>query len=388
MDQTSAPAAGADAARDEGISSVAAAVAEMDRREQARAAARKAEKAKASAESADPDDDDDGEADGRRPPKRPGEKEEGDEAKPKKAKARDDDDDAEDRDDDTEDDDADDADDRSDEDERDEDEADERDDDAPKKDKDEPPPKLKLRFQGREVEASPEHVQEYIDHTERAAQEVRTQQEQIHQVRQQLAQQVQFAQQQASALAALAQHVMGAEPSLELAQADPQAYLVQQGLYRQRQQVLQQLLQHAQSAAGQAHDQAQQTTQQRKAAGQQALLKAMPELADPQKLAAFSGRALKVAQEYGFGTQDLDTMLHPGFYVMLRDLGRLRDMDAGREGIKKKLAGAPPLKTPEQRASASPRDAQGLRAKDAKRAFMKSDRSMRAVREYLDRTSR
>lgn len=186
----------------------------------------------------------------------------------------------------------------------------------------------------------------------------------------------------------MSHHLLGTEPALELAQSDPQTYLVQKGLFQQRQQVFQQLLQHAQSAAGQAHDQEQQNTQQRKAAGQQALLKAMPELADPQKLAAFSGRAMKVAQDYGYAPRDLDSMLHPGFYVMLRDLGRLRDMEAGREGIKKKLAGAPPLKTPEQRASASPRDAKGLRAKDAKRAFMKSDRSMRSVREYLDRTSR
>ena len=85
--------------------------------------------------------------------------------------------------------------------------------------------------------------------------------------------------------------------------------------------------------------------------------------------------------------QDLSGAFDHRSYLMLRDLGRLADMEAERGRVREKLKGAPPLKTPEQRASSAQRGPDG-KHKDAKRAFMKSGRTMRDVRAFLAATER
>ena len=370
MSESTAPAAGADdgAARDEGLSSVSDAVRELERRDRERAAARKAA---ASEQRADDDDADDDDADDDTPDRRKvAQEDDEDDREPKKRETRADDD-------------ADDDDAADDDDDADDDDAADDDEPAPKPKRAEPeqPARVKLQIDGREIEATPAEVSEYV-------REATTQRQQLEQQRQQIAQQAQALQQQGQALAHVAQQLLGQEPDLTLAQTDPGAYIAQQAQYRQRMALLQALQGHTSQAAQTAQAQQQQAFAATVERERQALLKAMPGLADPAKLAAFSGRIATVAQRYGLSPQELQTAYDHRSYLMLHDLCRLADMEAERASVRKKLKGAPPLQQPEPRASTGQRNTADLRAKDAKNAFLKSGRSMRDVRDYLARTER
>lgn len=369
MSESQAPAAGADdgAARDEGLSSVSDAVRELERRDRERAAARKA----AADQQADADDDDDEPQDRRKVAN----EDEDEDREPKKREKRAADDDSDD------DGEAGDGDDESGDD-GDDGEDDAEDEPKPKpKPEPEQPARVKLQIDGREIEATPAEVSEYV-------REATAQRQQLEQQRQQIAQQAQALQQQGQALAQVAQQLLGQEPDLTLAQTDPGAYIAQQAQYRQRMALLQTLQGHTSQAAQHAQAQQQQAFAATVERERQALLKAMPELADPAKLSAFSGRIAKVAQRYGLSPQELQTAYDHRSYLMLHDLCRLADMEAERASVRKKLKGAPPLQQPEQRASTGQRNTADLRAKDAKSAFLKSGRSMRDVRDYLARTER
>lgn len=379
MDETQAPAAGSEsAARDEGISNVAAAVAEMERREQERAAAKKSEKAAEKAAADDEEDDDSG----RPPAKRVDDADDEEDAKPKKkAKAvseGDDADDGEESDDDQEEDAEDDAEPKKRA--RDDDGEDDQDDAEPEK-KPAPPAKVKFNLDGKDIEATPDEVSSYV---KEAAQE----RQQMAQARQHIQQQAQQLAEQGRLLAQIAQQMIGQEPDIHLAQNDPGAYIAQQALYRQRMQVLQQLQGHTQSASQTAQAQQQQAFDSFVQRERQALLKAVPELADPANLAAFNGRIQKVAQKYGLTADELAKSFDHRSFLMLRDLSRLQDMEAERAKARDKLKGAPPLKAPEQRASNGQRMTSDLTNRKAKDAFLKSPKSMRDVRAYLSRTER
>jgi hypothetical protein len=383
MDDTLTPAAGADsAARDEGFANVSDAVAELERREKARAAAKRAERQASDADEGSDDDADE------REDKRHAERE-----ADRKAKARADDgegdegdDDAAEGDDDAEADDDEDDKPRK----RRADSGDEEDDDAEdaedarQRQREHPAPKIRLNLDGREVEATPDEVQTYV----RQAAEER---QQVAQMRQHIVQEAQALQQQGQQLAQLAQALLGQEPALELAQSDPGAYIAQQALHRQRLQLVQQLQEHTQRAAQIAQAQQQQAFAQSVDRERQALLKAMPELADPAKLAAFQGRVFKVAQKYGIGPQELGNAFDHRSFLMLRDLARLADMEEAqsrnREKVREKLRNAQPLQPPKSGAVQRPRETQEIRAREAKKAFMKSGRTDRDVRRYLQRLS-
>lgn len=387
MKDTTAPAAGADTsdARDEGFASVSDAVAELERREKQRAQERKAAKAASAGDDtkaapvADEgnDDDDDTEA---KPTKRKPEPD----AKPAKKAAPvaegEDEDGEEAEDDDGEEDQADEA--------SDDDADDDADDDREpaKKPEPAPAPKVKLKIEGREVEADAAEVQDYVEKGvkyTRETQAIQQERQAIDQGRQQLQQHVKALQDQAQALAQMAQAVIGTEPDLALAQQDPQTYLVQQGMHRQRIQAYQQIMQQSQAAAQQAHALQQQQQGEAVARERASILKAMPELADSAKLASFQGRAAQVAQEYGYSGQDMQGMFDHRFYVMLRDLGRLRDMEAARAKGAQKLAAAPAKQLPGPQASSQregPRD-----AKKAKAEFLRSPRTLRDVKRALAR---
>lgn len=393
MPNLTAPAADADtgAARDEGSSlhTVADAVAELERREHARRAQRKADQAKDddADDDADTDTDDGDEGDDDAPTSKPkakskpkaqadddSEGEDDDEPKKRKAKADDEDeDDAE----------------ESDADEQEEGDDDGADDDADKGEDDDKPAKkakqperVRIRLaDDREVDATPDEVSQYVQEAVRERTQTAAARQQLQQHSQQLIEQGQI-------LAQFAQALVGSEPDLQLAQTDLPAYTVQKELHRQRVQALQALMGRTQQAAQQAQQQHQQVFAQFVQREQQALLKAVPDLADPAKLAAFSGRVAKVAQRYGFTAQEMQQAHDHRIYLMLRDLGRLADIDAGERNTRKQLKKAPPVKVPEQRAQQGQRRNAGASDKNALKAFLKSDRSMRSVRDYIDRTSR
>lgn len=380
--QTSAADASGDA-RAEGFSSVSDAVAEMDRREQERAAAKAAKAKKAAAASNDDDDTDDGEADGRRPAKRVDGIDDDDEAPAKAKKAKPDDDEG---DDDQADDDAknkdddDDADEDEGDDEDDDQQDDDEDDDKPE-DKKAKPVRFKVRVDDREVETTPEEVAEYIKASS-AERQLATQARQV------AAQQMQQIQQHAATLSQIAQYMLGSEPDLQLAQTDPGTYIAQQAQHRQRLAVLQQIQQLGAQAQARQAEQQQQAFHEFAAGERQALLRAMPELADPDKLSAFKGRAVKVAQKYGIRPEELGNQFDHRSFLMLRDLSRLHDMDAERAKTRKQLKAAPQLKAPEPGAAIGQRQGTKTKDREAKRAFMKSPKTMRDVRAYLARTER
>lgn len=388
MPNPTAPAADADTgdARAAGseststsLNSVADAVAEMERRDRERRASSKTAKA------ATPEDDgdeaeDDGDEDTRQVEKAKPEK------KPAKQRAEAaDEDEGDDEADDAGDDDGEGDDDIEARDDGEDADADAEADDEPaeKKPAREPkaPAKVKLSVEGKDIEATPEELSTYLSEAARERQ-------QLAQGRQTVQQQMQQAAEHGRLLAEFAQALIGSEPDLQTAQNDPSRYLAEQALYRQRAQAVSALMQRNQAAAQQAQQQQQQAFAQFVQREQQALLKAVPDLADPTKLAAFSGRVSKVAQKYGFTAAEMAQAHDHRIYLMLADLHRLSDIDAGRAAVRKQLKSAPPIKAPEQRAALGQRNTNGLKDRSAKAQFMKSGRSMRDVRAFLAATDR
>lgn len=388
MSDLNTPAADGDAGAREGFDTVADAVKEMERREQER---KNATRAKTLGERAKGEGSDGQEVDPDPESKR-GRKYDDVEDDPEprrraKAEADDEDDDeveSDSTDDDVEDDEDDDEDaprkrqeTRQDDDE--DDEGDDEDDDA-----DRP---LKLRVNGQEVRTTARQVEEFVDKAVAASREVAAEREQLQQMRAQATQQLQAqlaqAQQQAQALAQMAQAMIGQEPGLQLAQTDPQAYVVQKELFQQRQRALQQILQQGQAATQQQQQIQQQQRSEAISREQKAMLQQMPELADPRALAAFQGRVAKIAQLYGYGPQDMGQMFDHRFYVMARDLARLHDMVTAREQGRAKLKNAP-VKVPGAQASDKSNDRTSRSRKAAKQQFMKSGRTLRDVQRYLN----
>lgn len=222
----------------------------------------------------------------------------------------------------------------------------------------------------------------------RKTQEVAQERQQVQQARQSVGQQIAHAQQAAQALAQIAQSVLGEEPGLDLAQQDPQTYLVQQGLYRQRVQVFNQLQQQAQAAQQQALEMQAQQVAENKTREQAALFAAMPELKDEAKRAAFAERALKVAEKYSLPKETLfsDSTNH-NLFLMLRDLAEYEKLKAQTGSVKQKLAAVQPPKVHKSSASVAPSEQKAVRSKEAKQQFMKSDRSMKDVERWIRSTT-
>lgn len=222
----------------------------------------------------------------------------------------------------------------------------------------------------------------------RKTQEVAQERGQVAQARQHIGQQIAQAQQNAQALAQLAQSVLGEEPGLDLAQSDPHTYLVQQGLYKQRMQVFQGLQQQAQQAQHQAAEMQAQQTAENKTREQQSLFNAMPELKDTAKREAFAQTALKVAERYNLpqATVFSDATNH-NLFLMLRDLAEFHKIKEQTASAKTKLAAVPPPKVHKSTASTGQTEQKAVRSKEAKTQFMKSGRSMKDVERWIRNTT-
>lgn len=220
----------------------------------------------------------------------------------------------------------------------------------------------------------------------RKTQEVANQRSAIEQAKTAVAQNFQQMQQQAQALAMLGRELLGEEPSLELAQQDPQEYLVRKGLFERRAQQLNALMaqqQQAQMRQQQEFMQAQQTRLQEEFPK---LLQAMPELQDPGKKSAFTQKATDVATGYGFTADDVTQTTDHRVLLMLRDLAEFKALKAQMAQAKAKVAKAPP-KAFQAGPSTPVREQSSQRMKEAKQQFLKSDRSDKALREWIRKTS-
>ncbi len=283
-------------------------------------------------------------------------------------------------------------------------EADDSDDEPPEdeseaEDEDTPDETAEVEFDGKKLvipKGTPPALVEAVkslgndlkaDYT-RKTQEVAQERQQVQQARQNVGQQIAQAQQAAQALAQLAQSVLGEEPSLELAQQDPQSYLVQQGLYRQRLQVYQGLQQQAQQAERQAAEMQAQQVAAQKAQEQAALFDKMPELKDSEKREAFAQTALKIAEKYSLPQAAVfsDTTNH-NLFLMLRDLAEYHKLKEQTASAKTKLAAVPPPKVHKSTASAGQTEAKSVRTKEAKKQFMNSGRTMKDVERWIRNTT-
>lgn len=223
---------------------------------------------------------------------------------------------------------------------------------------------------------------DYTRKTQEVAQERHTVQAAWAQA-QQTAQQLQQAQ---AALLQFAGNALGEPPDLSLAQADPQAYLVQRGLFEQRQAQLQHLIQQGQAITAQQQAMQEQQRAERLSKGMGELLTHMPELKDPNKRAEFGRVAADVGAQYGFSQAEIAAIEDPRMILALRDLAKAKQALKTREDatktVKSKLANVPP-KTVKPRASAGQ---QGSRTAEAKAQFLRSGRSQKDLMRFLRAT--
>ena len=220
----------------------------------------------------------------------------------------------------------------------------------------------------------------------RKTQEVAAQRNQAEQARQALATQYQQIQAQTQALLAVGKEVLGEPPSLELAQQDPQEYLVRKGLYEQRVGQFNTLIQQQQQ---QTLRMQQEADAQRQAMLQEEfpkLLQAMPELNDPVKKGEFSKRAVDTAGAYGFSAEDVNSTVDHRILLMLRDLAEYRQLKDQMGKAKEKVSKAPPKVIPAG-PSTPAKQVNGQKAKEAKQQFLKSGRTMKDVEAWIRKTS-
>jgi hypothetical protein len=170
-----------------------------------------------------------------------------------------------------------------------------------------------------------------------------------------------------------------------LAQTDPSTFLVLQSQHRQRMEHFQALQQHGQTLMAQQQQQAQQARAAYQQQESQALFKAMPDLAKPEKLAAFRTQAVDIGTKYGFTPDEVAGIADHRMILALRDLAKFQAQQAQNGELKTKLANTPPkVAKPGSASTQAPAQA---RHADALRAFKKSGGGDRALREYLARTS-
>jgi hypothetical protein len=379
------------------------AMAELERRDQARRAARKAEReAKAQADKGEGDDADDGEEQGRKPAKRvdklardmkvdePDEEDDDQDDDDDRDEDRDDKDEADDDgDEDGTDDEGDDGDDS---DERDEATDDEGDDRVLKK-------AATVEIDGKAYEIPAGTPREVVEATQRLARDLKADYTRKTQSVAEAVRQVQARDQQAEqllqtvtraqqAVYQMAQQIVGSPPPLELAQSDPQSYLVQKGLYEQRMAQLQGLM--SQGNALQTQQQARQQQAMRRAVQEEAqkVLEKMPHLGDPATRKQFVDAATSVVGRFGFQPDEIAGITDHRAMLMINRLIELEFNEWRRQqaagNVKDKLKNVPPRPVK----SATGTKDNSTRSEKAKRDFMRSKRTMSDVKRYLAATER
>jgi hypothetical protein len=220
----------------------------------------------------------------------------------------------------------------------------------------------------------------------RKTQEVATERSQVHAAYQQTSQLAQHLQQAQATLAQFYQAAIGEPPPLELAQTDPQAFLIQREMHTRRVQQYQQLMAQGQELSQSNHQMAEQGRAQYLNDQMEKLVKAAPELANKDKRAEFTSRIGPVADKYGVTAQELAAIGDHRVLLMLRDLARLQSREQAAGNVKTKMANVPPKVN--KPGTASQDQGKGQKAAQAKQQFMRSGKSMRDVARYLAQTER
>lgn len=218
----------------------------------------------------------------------------------------------------------------------------------------------------------------------RKTQEVAAERQQVHAAHQHTSQLAQQLQQAQATLAQFYQAAIGEPPPLELAQSDPQAFLIQREMHARRVQQYQQLMQQGEALNQQNTQQAQQGRMQYLQDQAQKLAKAMPEMTDPAKREEAVKRMTPAAEKYGFSVQELQNAGDHRLFLMLRDLARLQSREQAAGTVKTKMANVPPKVAKPGTASQDPGKSQ--KSAQAKQQFLRSGKSMRDVARYLAQT--
>lgn len=360
---------------------VAAAVAELERREQSRKAERKADKAKPASDDDKSDPTEDEDHDPRKVQKDKPEPKEKEPKKEPKPKAEDEDESEED-------------DEPEDDDEVTPDEDEDDDTEEPKRKQAKPPldDTEEVEHEGKTYRVPKELKESFLrqsDYT-RKTQELAQERQVVHQTYAQATQSIQQVQAAQETLMQFAQHMVGSPPPLELAEANPGEYLRQRTLHEQRQQMLAEIAQtgHATKAENARLAEMQRAEMRREHEAK--LFQRAPELKDPNNRAQFAQIAGQYLQNFGFDASELMAVEDSRTLLMVRRLIQL-EYQAGQQAktagdVSKKLANVP-SKTLKPGAA----DAQGATRRntdDAKRKFMRSGRSLKDVEAYLKATSR
>jgi len=199
-----------------------------------------------------------------------------------------------------------------------------------------------------------------------------------------LLQQVQRAQQ---AVVSMAQRLIGNPPPLELAQSDPAGYLYAKEAYETRVRDLQALNAHTGELTRSQQQQRQQAQQQALLEEAQRTVKVLPQLADPAKRTAFLESAVQAASVSGFTPEDVAGVTDHRMLHLLDRLvqaeRRLAALDGTSRSIKSKLADVAP-KTLRAGNAGTQSQGQTNKAARAREQFMKSGRSMKDVKRYLE----
>jgi hypothetical protein len=218
----------------------------------------------------------------------------------------------------------------------------------------------------------------------RKTQETAAERSQVHAAYQQTSQLAQQLQQAQATLAQFYQAAIGEPPPLELAQSDPQAFLIQREMHTRRVQQYQELMQQGQSLSSNQQQMAEQGRAQYLQDQMQKLVKAAPEFADKDKRAEFTQRISATADKYGVTAQELAAVGDHRVLLMLRDLARLQSREQAAGNVKTKMANVPPKVN--KPGTASQDAGKGQKQAQAKQQFLRSGKSMRDVARYLAQT--
>ena len=194
-----------------------------------------------------------------------------------------------------------------------------------------------IEINGKKYKVPKEAALRQADYT-RKTQEVAQERAQVQAAYQQTAQLAQRLQQAQSVLAQFYQSAIGEAPSLELAQHDPQAYLVQRGLHEQRLQAFQRLNQHGQELAAYQQQMSAQQTAQLMAREEAELVKHLPELKSAKKRSEFASKAIEVGARYGYSANEVNSVMDHRAIRMLADLAKLQARTEVEKTVKTKLS--------------------------------------------------
>lgn len=207
----------------------------------------------------------------------------------------------------------------------------------------------------------------------------------IESAKQQTMQTFQALQQTQAALAQMAQAIIPPEPDLSLAQSDPHQFLLQKTQHERQMRQFDQLTQQGQALKAQQEALMAEQRQTYQAAEADALFKAIPNLTQPEKLAAFRTKVTAAGAVYGFKPEEITALTDHRMILALRDLAKLQDQAKQTGDLKSKLQNIPPKAA--KPGAAQTQTPEATRHAEAKREFMKSARTDRDMRRYISRTS-